>query len=269
MQAPMPAAPETRSPSSPTLGDAQLLRYARQLLLPEIDIAGQTKLLESRALVLGMGGLGSPVAMYLATSGVGELVIADPDRVELSNLQRQIAHTTDSIGENKAASARRMLKALNPEVQVTVIERKLDEAQARLEAARADVVIDCTDNFEARFAINRACAAAGKPLVSGAVVRMEGQVSVFRLDRPESPCYACLYAEGTEAAMACAEFGVLGSVAGIIGCVQATEAVKVLLDIGEPLVGRLLLLDARTMNWQTIRLTRDPDCPVCSGRKRG
>lgn len=248
------------------LSDAQLLRYARQLLLPEIDIEGQTRLLNSRALVFGMGGLGSPVAMYLATSGVGELVITDPDRVELSNLQRQIAHTTASIGENKAASARRMLAALNPEVRVTAVECKFTEAQARREIELADVVIDCTDNFEARFAINRACVAAGKPLVSGAVVRMEGQVSVFRLDRSESPCYACLYAEGTEAAMACAEFGVLGAVAGIIGCVQATEAVKVLLDIGEPLVGRLLMLDARSMNWQTIKLSRDPECPVCSGR---
>jgi adenylyltransferase/sulfurtransferase len=250
------------------LGDAQLLRYARQLLLAEIDIAGQTKLLESRALVFGIGGLGSPVAMYLASSGVGELVLADPDRVELSNLQRQIAHTTQSIGENKAASARRMLAALNPEVRVTAIERRLDPEQARREVERADVVIDCTDNFEARFAINRACVAARKPLVSGAVVRMEGQVSVFRLDQPDSPCYACLYAEGSDAAMACAEFGVLGSVAGIIGCVQATEAVKVLLGIGEPLVGRLLLLDARPMSWQTIRLSRDPVCPVCSGRTR-
>jgi adenylyltransferase/sulfurtransferase len=264
----MPAAPKTRSPSASSLTDAQLLRYARQLLLPEIDIEGQTRLLNSRALVFGMGGLGSPVAMYLATSGVGELVIADPDRVELSNLQRQIAHTTESIGENKAASARRMLGALNPEVRVTAIERKLDAVQARREVERADVVIDCTDNFEARFTINRACVAARKPLVSGAVVRMEGQVSVFRLDKPESPCYACLYAEGSEAPMACAEFGVLGAVAGIIGCVQATEAVKLLLNIGEPLVGRLLLLDARTMNWQTIRLTRDPECPACSGRDR-
>ena len=245
------------------VGDEQLLRYSRQIFLPEIELEGQNRLLNSRVLVMGMGGLGSPIAMYLATSGVGHLTIVDPDQVELSNLQRQIVHTNDSQGEEKVLSAQRTLRALNPDVDVQTFNRVLDEQALLAEVSRADVVVDGTDNFEARFAINRACVAARKPLVSGAVVRLEGQVSVFRLDHPDSPCYACLYQNIAEPPHNCSQNGVLGSVAGIVGCIQATETIKLLLDFGETLEGRLMLVDARSMDWHVVALKKDPRCPVC------
>lgn len=248
------------------VGDEQLLRYSRQIFLPEIDVEGQNRLLNSRVLVMGMGGLGSPISMYLATSGIGYLTLVDPDQVELSNLQRQIIHTNASLGEEKVVSAERMLRALNPDIDVVGYNHALDEEALFAEVEHADVVVDGTDNFDARFAINQACVAARRPLVSGAVVRMEGQVSVFRLDHDDSPCYACLYQNIAEPPRNCSQNGVLGSVAGIVGCVQATETIKVLLDFGESLEGRLLLLDARTMNWNTVKLKKDPSCKVCAPR---
>jgi len=246
------------------MDDQQLLRYSRQILLPQIDIAGQQKLLGSRALVIGVGGLGAPVATYLTASGVGHLTLVDHDTVELTNLQRQPIHTTHTLGELKVESARKMLAALNPDVRVSTVNRKLGEREL-IEAVQAtDVVIDCSDNFPTRFAVNRACVAARKPLVSGAVVRFEGQVSVFRADRPDSPCYACLYRDtGSDQGDLCSQFGVLAPVAGTIGTLQATETLKVLLDIGETLTGRLLVLDALHMEWRTVRLKKDPACPVC------
>jgi len=248
------------------IGDQQLLRYSRQIFLPDVDLEGQTKLLNARALIFGMGGLGSPISMYLATSGVGELVLVDPDRVELSNLQRQIVHTNDQIGHEKVESASQMLRSLNPDVSIVSVNRRLKGDELLQEVRNADIVIDGTDNFDARFAINQACVTARKTLVTGAVVGFEGQVSVFRLDQQDSPCYACLYANITEPPRNCSQNGVLGSVAGLVGCIQATEAIKVLLDIGNTLAGRLLLIDARNMDWHMVALRKDPQCAVCAGK---
>ncbi len=245
------------------LNDEQLLRYNRQIMLSDIGIEGQERLWESHVLVLGMGGLGSPIAMYLASSGVGHLTLVDDDVVELSNLQRQIVHTTGALGEPKVESAKRTLLKLNPEVRIDTVAYRLDGDALEAAVASADVVIEATDNFESRFALNRASVITGTPLVSGAVIRMEGQVTVFRLDDPESPCYNCLYPETGGGGGTCAENGVLGSVAGIIGTIQATETIKILLDIGEPLTGRLMILDARTMEWHTIRLRKNTNCPTC------
>lgn len=243
--------------------DEQLLRYSRQIFLPEIDVEGQNRLLNSSVVIFGLGGLGSPVGMYLASSGVGELVLVDPDQVELSNLQRQIVHMNDSLGQQKVDSAKRTLEALNPDVRIRSYNRILNDEELDEVVGKADLVVDGTDNFKARFAINAACVRVGKPLVSAAVVRMEGQVSVYRLDRSDAPCYGCLYQNVAEPAQNCSENGVLGSVAGLMGCIQATEAIKVLLDFGEPLDGRLLLVDARSMECQTVRLRKDPECPTC------
>ncbi len=245
------------------MDDNQLLRYSRHILLPQIGFEGQQKLLGSRVLIVGMGGLGSPAALYLAASGVGQLVIADHDRVEPSNLQRQIVHTTASIGQHKVHSARQTLAALNPDVDITTIDAYLDPDALDREIRLADVCIDASDNFATRFALNRACVMHHKPLVSGAVIRMEGQVAVFWTDRPDSPCYRCLYRDIGELDETCSENGVLAPLPGIIGSIQATEAVKVLLGIGETLVGRLLLLDAMTMEWRSVRVPKDPLCPVC------
>lgn len=246
------------------MNDEQLLRYSRQILLPAVGIEGQEKLLRSRALVVGAGGLGSPVAMYLGASGIGTLVIADGDKVELSNLQRQIAHTTPAIGRLKVDSAAQTLAALNPEVTVHRIAERLEGERLRAEVARADVVIDGSDNFATRFAVNAACVAVRTPLVFGAVIRTEGQVSVFNPGIAESPCYRCLYPEGEEINETCSQTGVLAPVPGIIGAIQATEAIKVLLNSAGTLVGRLLLLDAATMEWRSVRLRKDPRCPVCA-----
>jgi adenylyltransferase/sulfurtransferase len=253
------------------MDDSQLLRYSRQILLPQIGIEGQQKLLAARALIVGIGGLGSPVATYLAASGVGRLTLVDHDRVELTNLQRQPIHTTESLGRPKVESARAMLNALNPEVRVELVPQRLDETALVNTARAADVVVDCSDNFATRFAVNRACVAAKKPLVSGAVVRFEGQVSVFRADRPDSPCYACLYRDtGAEDGDLCSQFGVLAPAAGMIGTIQAVEALKVLLGTGETLTGRVLMADALHMEFRTVTLRKDPACPVCgSGRSGG
>ena len=247
------------------MNDAQLLRYSRHILLPQIGIDGQQKLLDARVLVIGVGGLGSPVAMYLAASGVGHLTLVDPDTVDLTNLQRQIVHTTQTVGRAKIDSAAQQLKALNPDVDITGIAHKL-EGEALLDhVRRADAVIDGSDNFPTRFAVNAACVAAKTPLISAAVTRFEGQVSVFRADQPGSPCYRCLYHESDDPGEPCVQFGVLAPVAGIVGAIQATETVKVLMGIGEPLTGRLLVVDALTMDWRVVRLKKDPKCPVCSG----
>jgi len=246
------------------MDDAQLLRYSRHILLPQIGIDGQEKLLKARALVVGLGGLGSPVAIYLAASGVGHLVLVDDDAVDLTNLQRQIIHDNDAIGMPKVASAERHLKALNPDVGVTTINRRLDDAGLAAAVAAADVVIDTSDNFPTRFAVNRACVAAKRPLVSGAVTRFEGQVAVFRPDRPDGSCYRCLYHETDEPGEPCVQFGVLAPAAGVIGSLQATEALKLLMGIGETLTGRMLLVDALAMEWRELRLRKDPRCPVCA-----
>jgi len=246
------------------MDDQQLLRYSRQILLPQIGIEGQQKLLDAHVLVIGLGGLGSPVATYLAASGVGQLTIADGDRVELTNLQRQPIHTTESLGQPKVESAQRMLHALNPSVRVDTVDHRLEESTLRDAVRGADVVVDCSDNFATRFAVNRACVAARRPLVSGAVVRFEGQVSVFRSDEANSPCYACLYREsGAEDGDLCSQFGVLAPAAGLVGTIQAVETLKVLLGIGTTLSGRVLMVDALHMEWRTVNLRKDPACPVC------
>ena len=248
------------------MNDAQLLRYSRQIMLPAIGIEGQERLLNGRVLIIGLGGLGAPAAMYLAAAGVGTLVLVDFDKVDLSNLQRQIIHTTDRIDSPKVESARQTLLALNPEIRVETIGHPLDDDELAEQAARADLVIDATDNFTARFAINRACHAAHTPLVSGAAIRMEGQVSVFS-GQPGGPCYHCLYAEDGQVDESCSANGVLAPVVGIIGSVQATEAIKVLTGAGTSLAGRLLILDALQMEWRSLKLRADPQCPVCGSSR--
>lgn len=244
--------------------DAELLRYSRQIMLPEMDVAGQQKLINATVLIVGMGGLGCPAAMYLAAAGVGHLIIADHDSVELTNLQRQIAHGQENLGELKVASAQRTLRGLNPEVRVSTIAERLAGDGLNKAVAEADVVLDASDNFTTRFAINRSCVQQHKPLVSGAAIRMEGQVAVFDSRDKNSPCYQCLYGDGGEQDTSCASNGIMAPVVGIIGAVQAMEAIKLLAGIGRPLTGRLLLLDAQTMQWREMKLPRDPKCAVCA-----
>jgi len=248
------------------MNDDQLLRYSRQIMLPSIGIEGQEALLNARVLIIGLGGLGSPVAMYLAAAGVGTLVLADFDKVDLTNLQRQVIHSTDSIGVPKVISAQATLAKLNPECQVEAINHMLSEEQLGRQVEQATLVIDCSDNFSTRFAINAACVKHQTPLVSGAAIRMEGQVSVFS-GQPDEPCYRCLYGADGEVAETCAENSVLAPVVGIIGSIQATEAIKVITGAGQALTGRLLMMDALEMQWRTLKLKADPNCPVCSGRE--
>jgi molybdopterin/thiamine biosynthesis adenylyltransferase len=244
------------------MNDEQLLRYSRQILLPQFGVEGQERLMASSVLVVGAGGLGSPVALYLAAAGVGRLVIADFDRVDLTNLQRQILHATDRIGTPKAESARRTLHALNPEIEIVPIGRKLEAELLQEQVAASDAVVDASDNFATRFAVNAACVATGRPLIAGAVIRWEGQVSVYT-SRPGDPCYRCLYGNGGEVEDTCSENGILAPVAGIVGSIQATETLKVLSGVGTTLAGRLMILDALEMRFRTLTLTRDPACPVC------
>ncbi|MFB1488679.1 MULTISPECIES: ThiF family adenylyltransferase [unclassified Thiocapsa] len=246
--------------------DAELLRYSRQILLSDFGIEGQERLRASSVLVVGLGGLGSPVAMYLAAAGVGRLVLADFDAVDLSNLQRQIIHTTAQIGWPKAESARIALAAINPDVELVTVKRSLVEETLPDIVADVDLVLDCCDNFATRFAVNAACVAAGVPLVSGAAIRLEGQVTAFS-GQPGGPCYQCLYPRDGGIDETCSTNGVLAPVVGIIGSIQATEAIKILTGLGEPLFGRLLLLDAALMQWRSLRLPSDPQCPVCSVRR--
>lgn len=252
------------------MNDEQLLRYARHILLDDLGIEGQEKLLASRVLVVGAGGLGSPVAMYLASAGIGQIVLADHDRIELSNLQRQILHVSDRIGELKAESGRKSLRALNPDIQVDTRTTRLDAEALLIEVGQVDLVVDCTDNFATRHAINRACVYHGRPLVSGAAVRFDGQISVFDTRDPASPCYHCLFPEADDVEhVNCATMGVFAPLVGIIGSMQAAEAIKVIAGIGEPLVGRLLILDATDMKWHSVRVRRDPGCMVCAQRNAG
>ena len=245
------------------MNDEELLRYSRQIMLPEMDVAGQQKLVSATVLIIGMGGLGCPAAMYLAAAGVGHLIIADDDVVELTNLQRQIAHSQANLGEPKVESARATLAGLNPKVKITALNKRLLGAKLDEAVSQADLVVDACDNFTTRFAINRSCVKYSKPLVSGAAIRMEGQVAVFDSRQADSPCYECLYQAGDDADASCASNGVMAPLVGIIGAVQAMEAIKLLAGVGQPLVGRLLLLDATTMQWREMRLPRDKQCKAC------
>jgi len=246
------------------LNDEQLLRYSRHILLPELGIDGQQKLLAAHVLVVGAGGLGSPVSLYLAASGVGHITLCDHDKVDLTNLQRQIVHHTDSIGTQKVESAQRTLARINPEVEVVALAERMQGSRLEQVVQRADIVVDATDNFATRHAINRACVQFRRPLVSGAGVRFDGQVAVFDLRLKDSPCYNCLFPEDGDAEeMRCAVMGVFAPLVGIIGSIQAAETLKLIMSVGEPLQGRLLLLDALTMQTRTVRLSRDPSCKVC------
>ena len=247
--------------------DEQLLRYSRHILLPEIDLAGQERLLGARILIIGLGGLGSPAAMYLAAAGTGHLVLVDFDEVELSNLQRQIIHTSSDLNRLKVESARDRVVALNPETTVTTVGTRLGVAELDAQVGAADVVVDASDNFSTRFAINKACHGTGTPLVSGAALRFAGQVTVFLPGQESSPCYRCLYSDEPDEEERCADTGVVAPLLGVIGSVQAMEALKLVTQIGESLCGWLLVLDALTMEWRKIALNRDPDCSVCGKRK--
>ena len=250
------------------MNDEQLLRYSRQIMLGDFDVAGQEALLRSHAAVFGLGGLGSPAALYLAAAGVGTLTLVDHDQVDLSNLQRQIIHNQAALGTAKVTSAATRVQALNPDVSVHTVAAKLT-GQALLDVvAAADVVLDGTDNFGARYAINAACVAARTPLVSGAAIRWEGQIAVFDPRREDSPCYGCLYGDAADEALNCAENGVASPVVGIVGSVQALEAMKVLAGVGETLVGQVLYLDAKRMEWRRLRLGRDPGCGTCGEHSR-
>lgn len=249
------------------MNDNQLLRYSRHILLPQIAYEGQEKLSQSHALIVGAGGLGSPVALYLGAGGVGKLTICDFDNVDLTNLQRQIIHTTQSVGINKAVSAQQTLRTINPEISVAAISKKSSVEEMTALASAADVVIDCSDNFRTRYALNRICFSLKKPLVSGAAIGFEGQITVFDFRHESSPCYHCLFPDmGEDGEMRCAENGVFAPLVGMIGTTQAAEAMKLLLGVGDSLEGRLLLLDVLAMEWRSIKLSRDPSCAVC-GKK--
>lgn len=250
------------------MNDQQLLRYARHILLDELGIEGQEQFLAARVLVVGAGGLGSPAALYLATAGVGSITLADDDSVELSNLQRQILHVEASVGRPKAESGRDTLAAYNPETQVNARVERLEGVALGEAVAAADVVLDCTDNFTTRHAINRACVQHRKPLVSGAAIRFDGQISVYDLRHDDAPCYHCLFPEADDIEeVNCATTGVFAPLVGIIGAMQAAEALKLLAGIGDSLSGRLLWLDVRTMQWRSVNVNRDPECAVCGHRK--
>ena len=249
------------------MDDTQLLRYSRHILLNELGVEGQEQLLASHALVIGAGGLGSPVALYLGSAGVGRITVVDHDMVDATNLQRQIAHTLDRVGSPKATSVREAVAAINPDPQVTAVLQRADAALLDELVPQADVVLDCTDNFHTRHLINRACVRHHKPLVSGAAIRMDGQLSVFDARTPGNPCYACVFPEdsGVEETR-CATMGVFAPLVGIVGTMQAAEALKLLAGFGEPLAGRLQMLDGRRMEWTEIQVGRDAACPVCSAR---
>jgi molybdopterin-synthase adenylyltransferase len=248
------------------LNDEELLRYSRQILLAQIDVAGQLRLKQSRVLIVGLGGLGSPVALYLAAAGVGELHLADFDTVDLTNLQRQIIHDGSQVGVAKVDSAMTRLTAINPQVALVPHRAALDEDSLAEAVSAVDLVLDCSDNFSTREAVNAACVAAGRPLVSGAAIRLEGQLAVFDPRDAASPCYHCLYGHGSEAELTCSEAGVVGPLVGLVGSLQALEALKLLAGFGEPLVGRLLLVDALGSRFRELKVRRDPGCTVCGGR---
>lgn len=246
------------------MNDDQLLRYSRHILLPEIDVNGQEAILAARVLVIGAGGLGSPVAMYLAAAGVGTLVLADGDTVDLTNLQRQILHSAESVGRLKVESGQATLHRLNPMCCVETIGLRLEGDALLQQVAAADVILDCSDNFATRHAVNRACVRYHKPLVSGAAIRFDGQVSTFDLRQPQAACYHCLFPEGEDVdEVRCAVMGVFAPLVGIIGATQAAEALKLIVGCGEPLAGRLLLLDGLSMTWRSVTFGKDPGCAVC------
>jgi len=247
------------------MDDTQLLRYSRHILLNELGIDGQEKLLASHALVIGAGGLGSPVCLYLGSAGVGHITVVDHDQVDATNLQRQIAHTLDRLGQDKAESVRTAIAQINPDVRVTPITQRADAALLDRLVAQADVVIDCCDNCATRQAVNLACVVHHKPLVSGAAIRMDGQVSVFDSTQPQAPCYACIFPpQAMPEETRCATLGVFAPLVGIIGTVQAAEALKILSGMGSHMAGRLLMLDGRELSWTDIRMQRNPVCPVCT-----
>ncbi len=250
------------------MDDTQLLRYSRHILLDEIGIEGQQRLLASHALVIGAGGLGSPVALYLGTAGVGTLTLVDHDTVDLSNLQRQIAHSLARVGSPKVESAAQSVNAINPDVRVVALQERADAARLHALVCAADVVLDCSDNFATRHAVNAACVVHGKPLVSGAAISFNGQVSVFDTRCATNPCYACLFPQDavTEEVL-CSTMGVFAPLVGIIGSMQAAEALKLLMGLGTSLAGHLQMLDARTMEWTQIATARTADCPVCAQRR--
>lgn len=248
------------------MDDSQLLRYSRHILLDEIGIEGQERIMSSRALVIGVGGLGSPAALYLATAGVGHLTLVDNDTVDLTNLQRQIAHTEARVGQPKVDSARQALLAINPKLNITTFAERIDGVRMGALVADADVVLDCSDNFATRQAINAACVQHGVPLVSGAAIRFDGQLAVYNPQDPKSPCYACVFPpDAAFEETRCATMGVFAPLVGIIGSMQAAEALKLLSGAGKPAIGRLQMLDARDMTWNDIRIPRNPDCMVCAG----
>jgi molybdopterin/thiamine biosynthesis adenylyltransferase len=252
------------------MNDEQLLRYSRHILLDDLGIEGQARLLASHALVIGAGGLGSPVALYLGTAGVGTITLVDHDTVDVTNLQRQIAHNLARVGQPKADSARQSIAAINPDVRVRALRRRADAASLDLWVAEADIVLDCSDNFATRHAVNVACVRHGKPLVSGAAIGFDGQISVYDSRSGEFPCYACLFPPGQAfEEVACATMGVFAPLVGIIGAMQAAEALKLLAGVGRSLAGRLLMLDARTMHWDEITIARAEGCAVCGAGQVG
>lgn len=249
------------------LSDTQLLRYSRHILLEQFGVEAQLAFARARALIVGAGGLGTPAALYLAAAGVGHLTIADPDRVDLTNLQRQILYSTHDVGSVKVQAAKRALFDLNPEVEIEAIEQRLEGVHLDQLVSAADVILDCSDNFVTRHALNRACVAHGKPLISGAAIRFDGQISVFDLRDGQAPCYHCLFPEGHDVEeVNCATMGVFAPLTGIIGAMQAAEALKCIVNIRGTLSGRLLLLDALSMQWHSIAITRDPQCDICRER---
>jgi molybdopterin/thiamine biosynthesis adenylyltransferase len=252
------------------MNDDQLLRYSRHILLDEIGIEAQQRFLDAHVLIIGAGGLGSPTAMYLGAAGVGTLTLVDADTVDLTNLQRQILHSSDTIGQAKVASGRATLARLNPDVRVNAIHARADDALLQQWVRHADVVLDCSDNFTTRHAVNRACVQHRVPLVSGAALRFDGQISTFDARNPASPCYACVFAPDQPFdEVACSTMGVFSPLVGIIGAMQAAETLRVIAGIGRTLVGRLMMLDAMTMDWQTMRIGRQADCLVCGAPHRG
>ena len=246
------------------MNDEQLLRYSRQIMLQQVDIEGQEALLQSRVLILGMGGLGCPAAQYLTSAGVGELVLVDPDTVDVTNLQRQFLYATDDIGSPKVTAAHQRLTTINNDVAFELFHECLEHHELLEQVEKATVVLDCTDNFNSRFAINNACVNAKTPLVSGAAIRFSGQITVYDHRQDTAPCYRCLYDEQSNENLTCSESGILGPVVGTIGAMQALEAIKLIIGKGQSLSGRLLILDALNMEWQTMGLNADPECPVCS-----
>ena len=246
------------------MNDHELLRYSKQIMLPQIDVEGQQKIIDSTMLIIGMGGLGSPTALYLAAAGVGHLIIADFDQVELSNLQRQIIHRTADIGEDKVNSAKAKLLELNPNITVTVANEIMHSDNLASLIKDVDIVLDGTDNFESRFEINKACVECHKPLISAAVIRFEGQISVFKGYEVDQPCYQCLYSEDGNGRESCVENGVLAPVVGLVGTIQALQAIKVLLGLGEQLCGELLLIDGLDLSFRKVKIVKDSECPICS-----